>query len=106
MGSRKYENRPLAYHLATPVAIGEMRRRGWVVMARCRTCHLDLRVDLDVMIRLNGHDMQLFGKTCRCRRLGCGGRMIFMGTPPGQQLGLFWPLNAAPAIQRAWDPGG
>lgn len=36
MGFRKYENRPLSYHLATPLSIGEMRRRGWVVMARCR----------------------------------------------------------------------
>ncbi|MNJ26332.1 hypothetical protein D3C77_208060 [compost metagenome] len=93
MGFRAYEQRPLAYHLATPVPASEMRRRGWVVMARCQACQLDLRIDLDLMVRLNGPDLILFGRTCRCRRLGCSGRMVFMGTPPGQQIGLFWRLQ-------------
>lgn len=52
MGFRKYENRPLSYHLATPLSIGEMRRRGWVAIARPSTtsarrlpgvCHEDDR---------------------------------------------------------------
>lgn len=102
MGFRKYENRPLSYHLATPLSIGEMRRRGWVVMARCRTCELDIRIDLDLMIRLNGHDLMIFGKTCRCRRLGCGGRMMFMGTPPSAQHGVFYPLKAPAPLGSAW----
>ncbi len=93
MGFRAYEHRPLAYHLATPVSASEMRRRGWVVMARCQACQLDLRIDLNLMVRLNGPDLILFGRTCRCRRLGCSGRMVFMGTPPGQQIGLFWRLQ-------------
>ncbi len=92
MGFRKHENRPLSYHLATPVSVSEMRQRGWVVMARCQACQLDLRIDLDLVVRLNGPDLVLFGKSCRCRRMGCSGRMIFMGTPPGQQIGLFWTL--------------
>lgn len=93
MGFRAYAQRPLAYHLATPISASEMRRRGWVAAARCLACHLDLRIDLDLMVRLNGPDLSLFGRTCRCRRLACLGRMIFMGTPPGQQIGLFWPLE-------------
>ena len=57
MGFRNYEHRPIAYHLATPVSASEMRRRGWVVMARCQACQLDLRIDLDLMVRLNGPDL-------------------------------------------------
>ncbi|MNJ26784.1 hypothetical protein D3C77_212740 [compost metagenome] len=98
MGFLKYENRPLSHHLTTPVSIAEMRRRRWVILARCRDCHLDLRIDLDLMVRLNGPNLVLFGKTCRCRRMGCAGRMIFMGTPPGQQVGLFWPLRQIPRM--------
>lgn len=59
---------------------------------RCQACQLDLRIDMDLMVRLNGPDLVLFGRTCRCRRMGCSGRMFFMGTPPGQQVGLFWRL--------------
>lgn len=62
-------------------------------MARCQACQLDLRIDVDLMVRLNGPDLVLFGRTCRCRRMGCAGRMFFMGKPPGQQIGLFWRLR-------------
>ncbi len=94
MGYRKRARRGLAYHLATPATISVMLRDGWVVMARCPACQLDLRIDLELMARLNGADLVLFGRTCRCRRMGCSGRMFFMGTPPGEQHGLFWPLRA------------
>ena len=94
MGYRNPERRDLAHHLATPATISDMARIGWVVMARCQACQLDLRIDLELMVRLNGADLVLFGRTCRCRRMGCSGRMLFMGTPPGEQHGLFWPLRA------------
>lgn len=93
MGYKRPDRRPLHHHLSTPSSIGQMRRDGWVVIARCRACDLDLRIDLSLMIRLNGGDLVLFGKSCRCRRLNCEGRMVFLATPPGEQLGVFYPLR-------------
>jgi len=80
MGFRAYEHRPLAYHLATPVSASEMRR-GWVAMARCQACQLDLRIDLDLplsasgMLRadgLHGHPAGAAG----VRTFACGGFIV------------------------------
>jgi len=93
MSFKKPSARPLQHHLSSYfITVSAMRRDGWVVMARCRACHLDAWVCLSTVIRLNGPDVQLFGRTTRCRRYGCQGRMIFMATPPGAQHGQFWPL--------------
>lgn len=96
MGYKKPTMRGLAHHLSTPTTISQMRRDHWVVMARCTTCQLDLRLDLGILIRLNGPDLTLFGRDCRCRRMACPGRMIFMATPPGEPAGMFWVLRAVP----------
>lgn len=96
MGYVKPENRPLSHHLQPHRTIGVMRSNGWLVRSRCLLCHVELLVDLDVMIKLNGEDLKLWDRTARCRRAGCAGRMIFLGSPPGWHLS-FWPLLTPPS---------
>lgn len=103
MSFKRPERRSLHHHLTTPSSIGQMRRNGWRVQARCVRCHLDLRVDLSVMTELRGFDFVLFGKTSRCRRMHCEGRMIFMGAPPGGDRNVFYHLAAIPPVPPADD---
>lgn len=99
MGYKKPERRGLHHHLevAPFMRVGQMRRDGWTIKARCPVCHLDCWVSLQTLIRLNGHDLKLWNRTAQCRRYGCRGPMIFMATPPGEELGAFWPLVDARA---------
>lgn len=94
MGYKKPERRALSELLHPGNTAGQMRRDGWRVRARCLHCQLELLVDLDSVIKLNGYGVKLWGRSPRCRRVGCEGRMIFLGSPPGWH-GAFWPLASA-----------
>ena len=94
MGFKKPEVRGLAHHLSSAphMTVSQMRRDGWRVCARCPRCHLDCWVDLSIIIRLAGQDVKLWNARTRCRRYACTGKMIFLSTPLGEALGVFWPL--------------
>lgn len=55
--------------------LGDMARRGWSLTAHCRSCRLAMAVDLDVVMKAKGRDWSPWGRTARCRRLHCTGRM-------------------------------
>lgn len=62
--------------------LGDMARRGWTLSARCRTCRLAMAVDLDLVIRARGGGWSPWGRTAKCRRLHCGGRMHLRAYAP------------------------
>lgn len=59
-----------------------MERRGWSLTATCSTCDLKMEVRLEVVIRAKGKTWSPWGKTAKCRRLHCGGRMYLRGYSP------------------------
>lgn len=91
MGYKKPERRGLHDLLHPHIMLGQMQRDGWLIRTRCLHCQLDLLGDFEVLIRMNGHDFKPWGRAPRCRRVGCDGTMVFMGSPPGWHL-TFWPL--------------
>jgi len=95
MSYKKPEMRELSHHLAAArtMTASQFRRDHWILMTRCRRCHLDCWVDLDVLIRLSGPETRLWNARARCRRYGCPSKMIFLCTPPGQSRGVFWALS-------------
>ena len=62
--------------------VGDLQRQGWAVVACCLHCHLEMTVDLAVVRRALGEDFVLWGRTARCRRRHCQGRMCFWTYPP------------------------
>ncbi len=62
--------------------IGDMERREWSLTARCQTCNLAMKVDIYQVIRGKGRAWVPWGRTARCRRLYCGGRMRLRGYSP------------------------
>lgn len=62
--------------------IGDMERREWTLTARCNTCDLKMAVRIEVVIRAKGANWSPWGRTARCRRLHCGGRMYLRGYSP------------------------
>lgn len=97
MGYKKPSQRGLSHHLQNyHITVSAMRRDGWVVKAHCTACYLDCWVDLTTIIRLSGPETRLFGRTTRCRRYACPGRMVFLATPPGELHGAFWELEGPP----------
>jgi hypothetical protein len=62
--------------------IGDMARRGWSLTARCKTCNLRMAVDIQVVLRRTGRSWSPWGRTARCRRLHCAGRMHLRAYAP------------------------
>lgn len=62
--------------------VRDLQAQGWPVIARCLHCRLEMDVRLDVLRRERGPDFILWGKTARCRRRHCQGRMMFLTYPP------------------------
>lgn len=62
--------------------IGDMAQRGWTLSARCTACNLRMAVDIDVVAAAKGRAWSPWGRTARCRRLFCHGRMRLRGYSP------------------------
>lgn len=62
--------------------IGDMARREWSLTARCNTCDLRMAVDIKVVVRRTGPAWSPWGRTARCRRLRCCGRMHLRAYAP------------------------
>lgn len=57
--------------------LADLWRQRALVEARCGSCGVRLRVDLDGLLRARGPDYSLWNKAPRCRVLGCAGRVTF-----------------------------
>lgn len=62
--------------------LGDMERRNWIITALCARCGLEMAVDGAGLIRRFGRGFSLWGRSARCRRLHCDGRMHFLGRGP------------------------
>jgi hypothetical protein len=68
--------------------VWDMKCQEWQVKARCETCRLILRVDLNAVIKKKGRKFSLWNVRTRCRNgapepFGCLGTMMFESKPPG-----------------------
>lgn len=63
--------------------IGDMANKEWNLTAQCWTCRLEMAVDAQRVIRATGPKWSPWGKSARCRRLGCTGRMKLKAYAPG-----------------------
>jgi hypothetical protein len=82
MGFRNYDRWSAVEWRRTAETVEQMRRAGWDVVSYCRTCHLTMTVDLDVIATLRGPQTVLWNRQARCRRIGCGGTVEFRGKNP------------------------
>ncbi|CAM2808601.1 hypothetical protein BDI01nite_31470 [Brevundimonas diminuta] len=78
----RYNNWTRAQWMGRAAKVGDLQRQGWPVVACCLHCHLEMTVDLAVVRRALGEDFVLWGRTARCRRRHCQGRMCFWTYPP------------------------
>jgi hypothetical protein len=92
MGSRNPDRVPLAYRRRRCETVGDMLVQIWDVTSRCRTCRLELRVDLRVIAAVRGPEFVLWNRTSRCRRTSCRGVVDFLAKAPG--MGWHEPLES------------
>lgn len=78
--------------------IGNLIDQGWPVAAHCLSCGLAMEVDLNGLVRKLGPNVVLWGRTARCRRRHCVGRMYFSCRPPraGGDVPMFSNLPSIP----------
>lgn len=62
--------------------IADMVRKEWSLTATCRTCRLPMRVDPAKLMTIAGRDYSPWGKTAKCRRMDCHGRMTLEAYDP------------------------
>ena len=62
--------------------IFDMWRRGWSLSAHCQSCRLAMVADAETIMAAKGKNWSPWGKTARCRRMHCGGRMRLRGYSP------------------------
>lgn len=74
-------------HPLEALTVTDMWRKGWALRAVCHICRQKMDVDLVALIRLNGPQMILWGRTTKCKIHLCAGTMSFEAcTLPG----AFW----------------
>lgn len=78
----RYGNWGTAEWMGRAGTVGDLIKQGWPVVARCHRCGLEMDVRLDLLARRVGPDVSLWGRTARCRRRHCQGRMLFWTYPP------------------------
>ena len=67
------------------MTLGDFKFRGGELRAVCNRCRTAQKIDLDVLIRLNGAHAILWGRKGRCRVWACEGEATFEGRAvPGQ----------------------
>ncbi|RZI98475.1 MAG: hypothetical protein EON90_13285 [Brevundimonas sp.] len=62
--------------------IDDMARRDWSLTAHCRVCNLAMAVDIQTLGRTMGWSWSPWGRSARCRRLHCCGRMWLRAYAP------------------------
>lgn len=86
MGRRNRDRYSLADWRAACPTVADLRRAGWVVLAVCPICDLQVVADLERIERVKGPGFRLWGKTARCRRRYCTGEAAFFTHPPGATM--------------------
>lgn len=80
--------------------VADMQRKGWEVITSCQKCGLAMVADLALIAREIGPETSLWNRSAPCRRIGCGGVVVFMGKPPGRSfhdaLSAPWPDGKPP----------
>ncbi|KAK0351551.1 hypothetical protein LTR94_024498 [Friedmanniomyces endolithicus] len=59
-----------------------MARREWKLTAHCGRCGLVMVANVDTIAQAKGRDWSPWGKSAKCRRLHCAGRMTLRGYSP------------------------
>ncbi|NEX91168.1 hypothetical protein [Caulobacter sp. 17J65-9] len=105
MGSTNPDRIPAIQWRRQSETLGEMRANGWRLTSRCRTCMLEMVVNLDILILLKGEDFSLWNRTAPCRRLYCPGIVDFWAVPHPRALAMKlaadWPPGVPPRVQRS-----
>lgn len=72
-------------------SVSDLMRHGWPVSAHCLHCHLVMVVDVARVALECGPNFVLWGRTAKCRRRSCAGRMSFYCRPPqaGRDIPMF-----------------
>lgn len=83
MGHRNPDRVPLSHRRARCETVQQMIRDRWEVLAVCRVCRLELRVDLRTIAMVRGPGFSLWNRDSRCRRNGCRGVVEFRAKAPG-----------------------
>lgn len=83
MGARNPDRIPLAARRSGCESVGQMLGARWEVTSRCRTCALELRVDLRAIAAVRGPGFSLWNRTSRCKKVGCRGVVAFHAKAPG-----------------------
>lgn len=68
--------------------IGRMQDRGWTLSMHCGVCRLAMLADPDTIIAARGRDWSPWGKSARCRRMYCHGRMRMIAYDPRSNFNI------------------
>lgn len=85
MGSRNPDRVPLAYRRARCETVQQMLDQRWEVTSRCRTCSMELRVDLRAIACVRGAGFSLWNRNSRRKgvRLSRRRRVLRQGAGHG-----------------------
>lgn len=83
MGRRNPDRYSVADWMQAGETVGAIISNRWVVYTECELCQLRIEADLKRIARERGPKYVLWGRTTRCRRMGCPGRVHFWCRPHG-----------------------
>ena len=63
--------------------VGAIIANRWLVYSECDLCRLRIEADLKRIAEKRGMNFVLWGRTTRCRRMGCPGSVSFWCRPHG-----------------------
>lgn len=63
--------------------VGAIIANRWLVYSECDLCRLRIEADLKRIAEKRGMNFVLWGRTTRCRRMGCPGNVSFWCRPHG-----------------------
>ena len=83
MGARNRDRFTETDWRAASSTVAQIIRNGWPVYAECQACGVRLWVDLETIAARRGPRTDLWGRTGKCKRVGCVGRTVFFLQPHG-----------------------
>ncbi|MEO6339626.1 MAG: hypothetical protein ABIO39_06280 [Caulobacteraceae bacterium] len=104
MGSKNLDRWSAKDWRATAETVRKMDAAGWRVSSVCLVCHLAMETDLKQMVRLGFGEVSLWNRRAPCRRIGCDGKVRFMGKPPGVRRLISLDAEWA-GVERSYPPG-